>query len=29
MKEKEWLPYLKNGVLSTAFAHARDSKGME
>ena len=28
-KENEWLPYLKNGVLSTAFSYARYSKGME
>ena len=28
-EEKEWLPYLKNGVLSTAFYYARYSKGME
>ena len=28
-KEIEWLPYLKNGVLSTAFSYARYSKGME
>ena len=28
-KEKEWLPYLKNDVLSTAFSFARYSKGME
>ena len=27
-KEKEWLPYLKNDVLSTAFSYARCSKGM-
>ena len=28
-KETEWLPYLKNYVLSTAFSYARHSKGME
>ena len=28
-KENEWLPYLKNDVLSTAFTYARYSKGME
>ena len=28
-KEYEWLPYLKNDVLSTAFSYARYSKGME
>ena len=28
-KEREWLPYLKNDVLSTAFSYARYSKGME
>ena len=28
-KEREWLFYLKNGVLSTAFCYARYSKGME
>ena len=28
-KENEWLPYLKNDVLSTAFSYARNSKGME
>ena len=28
-KENEWLPYLKNDVLSTAFSYARSSKGME
>ena len=28
-KECEMLPYLKNGVLSTAFCYARFSKGME
>ena len=28
-KENEWLPYLKNDVLSTAFGYARYSKGME
>ena len=28
-KEKEWLPYLKNDVLSTAFSYARYSKRME
>ena len=28
-KENEWLPYLKNDVLSTAFLYARYSKGME
>ena len=28
-KEIEWLPYLKNDVLSTAFSYARYSKGME
>ena len=28
-KEHEWLPYLKNDVLSTAFSYARYSKRME
>ena len=28
-KENEWLPYLKNDVLSTAFSYARYSKAME
>ena len=28
-KEKEWLPYLKSGVLSTAFFYARCKMGME
>ena len=28
-KENEWLPYLKNDVLSTAFCYARYSKGMQ
>ena len=28
-KEKEWLPYLKNDVLSTAFCYARYTTGME
>ena len=28
-KEKEWLPYLKKDVLSTASSYARYSKGME
>ena len=28
-KENEWLPYLQNDVLSTAFSYARYSKGME
>ena len=28
-KENQWLPYLKNDVLSTAFSYARYSKGME
>ena len=28
-KENEWLPYLKNDVLWTAFSYARYSKGME
>ena len=28
-KENEWLPYLKNDVLSTAFSYARYSKGMK
>ena len=28
-KENEWLPYLKNDALSTAFSYARYSKGME
>ena len=27
--ENEWLPYLKNDVLSTGFSYARFSKGME
>ena len=29
VKENEWLPYLKNYVLSTAFSYASYSKGME
>ena len=28
-RENQWLPYLKNDVLSTAFSYARYSKGME
>ena len=28
-KENEWLPYVKNDVLSTALSHARYAKGME
>ena len=28
-KENQWLPYLKNDVLSTAFSYPRFSKGME
>ena len=28
-KENEWLPYLKNDVLSTASSYARYSKGMD
>ena len=28
-KKNEWLPYLKNGFLSTAFCYARYAKGME
>ena len=28
-KENEWLPYLKNDVLSTAFCYARYTMGME
>ena len=28
-KKYEWLPYLKNDVLSTVFSYARFSKGME
>ena len=28
-KKNEWLPFLKNDVLSTAFSYARYSKGME
>ena len=28
-KEHEWLPYLKNDVLSTAFSYGRYAKGME
>ena len=28
-KENQWLPYLENDVLSTAFSYARYSKGME
>ena len=28
-KENEWLPYLKNDVLSTAFSYAKYSEGME
>ena len=27
-KENEWLPYLKNDILSTVFSYARYSKGM-
>ena len=29
IKENEWLPYLKNDVLSTAFSYARYSKRKE
>ena len=28
-REKEWLPYVKNDVLSTAFCYARYTMGME
>ena len=28
-KKNEWLPYLKNDVLSTAFSYARYSKRMQ
>ena len=28
-KENEWLPYVKNDVLSTAFRYARYTMGME
>ena len=28
-KENEWLPYVKNDVLSTAFCYARFKMGME
>ena len=28
-KEIEWLPHIRNDVLSTAFSYARFSKGME
>ena len=28
-KEKEWLPYVKNDVLSTAFCYVRYTMGME
>ena len=28
-KENEWLPYVKNDVLSTAFSYARYMMGME
>ena len=28
-RENEWLPYVKNVVLSTAFCHARYTRGME
>ena len=28
-KDNEWLPYLKNDVLSTAFSNARYAKAME
>ena len=28
-KKNEWLPFLKHNVLSTAFAYARYTKGME
>ena len=28
-KENEWLPYVKNDVLSTAFCYARYTMGME
>ena len=28
-KQNEWLPYLKNDVLSTAFCYARYTKSME
>ena len=29
VNQNEWLPYLKNNVLSTAFSYARFAKGME
>ena len=29
VKENEWLPYLKNDVLSTNFSYARYYKGIE
>ena len=28
-QENEWLPYVKNGVLSTAFCYARYTMGMD
>ena len=28
-KENDWLPYVKNDVLSTAFSYARYTMGME
>ena len=28
-RENEWLPYVKNDVLSTAFCYARHTMGME
>ena len=28
-KQNNWLPYLKNDMLSTAFSKARFAKGME
>ena len=28
-KKNEWLPYVKNDVLSTAFCYARYTMGME
>ena len=28
-KENDWLPYLRNDVLSTAFTYAEYAKGME
>ena len=28
-KEHEWLPYLKNDVMSTAFSYARYAKDLE